>query len=81
MQKNDQSRLAKPMDLTGLDPIMAERWQDVSRRLEAEFMNGFVAGYACDHWGVERQSEAFRYGFSDGYTLAQMEDNGFRRQR
>ena len=45
MQRNDQSRLAKPMDLSGLDPIMAERWQDVSRRLEAEFMNGFVAGF------------------------------------
>lgn len=81
MQRNDQSRLDKQMDLSGLDPIMAERWQDVSRRLEAEFMNGFVAGYACDHWGVERQSEAFRYGFSDGYTLAQMIDNGFGRLR
>jgi len=72
---------AKIVDIQHTMRIFEEQFADILPKLRSEFFDGFLAGYVYDYSRITPfESEAYRYGYSRGYELAQMEDNGTRKE-
>jgi hypothetical protein len=67
---------AKVIEIQKTMQVFEEQFLDILPKLRSDFFDGFLAGYLCDYSRISPfESEAYRYGYSRGYELTQMEDN------